>query len=215
MESVQSVSPPWRPADASFSGRQGVRRRRHAIILLKVFEHRLRELMRERPHRRAFEKLAFLQQGAQPAHTEFMVGENRAWLNAPIARKGALSQCQAENIIQVSWQSRRRTHVDCFSLMSNTTISLGSQVIDPSRLSSNAGTRLSSSQLYPSNGRRVGFFFYVSIAPSRSRLPYVVSPTLVLRACNSFKQCRGRLNGWITLAIPYLGCHGMQEASCA
>ena len=49
----------------------------------------------------------------------------------------------------------------CFSLMSNTTISLGSQVIDPSRLSSNAGTRLSSSQLYPSNGRRVGFFFCV------------------------------------------------------
>ena len=103
----------------------------------------------------------------------------------------------------------------CFSLMSNTTISLGSQVIDPSRLSSNAGTRLPSSQLYPSNGRRVGFFFYVSIAPSRSRLPYVVSPTLVLRVCNSFKLCRGRWNGWITLAILYLGCHGMQEASCA
>ena len=78
MKSVQSVSPPSRPADSSFSGRQGVRRRRHAIILLKVFEHRLRELMRERPHRRAFEKLAFLQQGAQPAHTEFMVAENRA-----------------------------------------------------------------------------------------------------------------------------------------
>ena len=50
---------------------------------------------------------------------------------------------------------------------------------------------------------------------ARDRPVFVVSPTLVLRACNSFKQRRGRWNGWITPAIPYLGCHGMQEASCA
>jgi hypothetical protein len=43
--------------------------------------------------------------------------------------------------------------------------------------------------------------------------PYVVSPTQVLRAGDNFKQRYGRWNERITPAIPYLGCHEMQETS--